>query len=169
VQEVAVKVESGGEHYGSVLRGLSFGLTSGVLTTLGLMVGLNSGTGSDEAVAAGVLTIAITDALSDSLGVHVSEESTGAGTREIWVATIATFLTKFLFALTFLVPVVLFPLGTAVLVSIAWGAVVLIAFSWYIAHQNGDLARVVIGEHLLIGGLVLLSGQLAGAGIDRLF
>jgi hypothetical protein len=166
---VAVQVENLGEHYGSMLRGLSFGLTSGVLTTLGLMVGLNSGTGSNEAVAAGVLTIAITDALSDSLGVHVSEESSGAGPREIWLATIATFLAKFLFALTFLIPLALFPLGRAVLVSIAWGTVVLVAFSWYIARQNGDQARVVIGEHLLIGAVVLLSGQLAGAGIDRLF
>jgi len=47
--------------------GISFGLTSGVITTLGLMVGLQSGTQSRLAVVGGVLTIAIADALSDAL------------------------------------------------------------------------------------------------------
>ena len=37
------------------LGGLSFGLTSGVITTLGLMVGLRSGTGSRIAVIGGIV------------------------------------------------------------------------------------------------------------------
>ena len=43
--------------------GISFGLTSGVITTLGLMVGLQSGTQSRLAGVGGVRTIAIADAL----------------------------------------------------------------------------------------------------------
>ena len=39
--------------------GLSFGLTSGVITTLGLMVGLHSGTHSRAVVIGGILTIAM--------------------------------------------------------------------------------------------------------------
>jgi len=42
--------------------GVSFGLTSGIITTLGLMVGLHSGTQSRIAVVGGILTIAIADA-----------------------------------------------------------------------------------------------------------
>ena len=48
--------------------GASFGLTSGVLTTLGLIVGLYAGTHSKLAVMGGIFTIAIADALSDALG-----------------------------------------------------------------------------------------------------
>ncbi|MBH0196170.1 MAG: hypothetical protein HP494_11385, partial [Nitrospira sp.] len=59
--------------------GLSFGLTSGVITTLGLMVGLHSGTHSRAIVIGGILTIAIADAMSDALGIHVSEESNNSG------------------------------------------------------------------------------------------
>ena len=59
---------------GSLRTGISFGLTSAVITTLGLMVGLNSGTHSKIAVLAGILTIAIGDAFSDSLGVHVKKK-----------------------------------------------------------------------------------------------
>ena len=59
----------------SLKVGFSFGLTSGIITTLGLMVGLNYGTSSKLAVIGGILTIAIADASSDALGIHISEES----------------------------------------------------------------------------------------------
>ena len=58
----------------------SFGLTSGVITTLGLMVGLHAGTHSMPAVL-GDSTIALADAMSDALGIHVAEESKTTGIR----------------------------------------------------------------------------------------
>ena len=64
----------------SIRKGLGFGLTSGVITTLGLLVGLNAGTHSKKIVLGGILLIAIADALSDALGIHISEE---AGSKEI--------------------------------------------------------------------------------------
>lgn len=102
--------------------GISFGLTSGVITTLGLMVGLHSGTHSRAIVIGGILTIAIADAMSDALGIHVSEESKNSGpTRLIWEATLATFAAKFLVSLTFVVPVIFGPLEHAIVMSIVWG------------------------------------------------
>ena len=59
----------------SIKTGFSFGLTSGIITTLGLMVGLQSGTHSQLAVIGGILTIAVADAFSDALGIHIAEES----------------------------------------------------------------------------------------------
>jgi hypothetical protein len=77
----------------SFKSGLSFGLTSGVMTTLGLMVGLYSGTHSRAVVVGGILTIAIADAMSDALGIHIAEESKNNGVvAEIWESTIATFV-----------------------------------------------------------------------------
>ena len=58
----------------SVRTGVSFGLTSAVITTLGLMVGLHSGTHSKMIVLSGIFTIAIADAFSDGLGIHISKE-----------------------------------------------------------------------------------------------
>ncbi|MDI6733408.1 MAG: hypothetical protein QME51_05200, partial [Planctomycetota bacterium] len=57
----------------SIKTGFSFGSTSGVITTLGLMVGLHSGTHSKFAVLGGIVTIAVADAFSDALGIHISE------------------------------------------------------------------------------------------------
>lgn len=71
----------------SMRTGASFGLTSGVITTLGLMIGLNAGTHSVPVVVGGILTIAIADALSDALGIHIAEESKNShSAREIWLA-----------------------------------------------------------------------------------
>jgi len=85
----------------SIKIGLSFGLTSAIITTLGLMVGLHSGTKSKLVVIGRILIIAIADAFSDALGIHISEESENKhATVEIWEATLATFFAKFIFAST---------------------------------------------------------------------
>lgn len=152
----------------ALLSGAGFGLTSGVLTTLGLIVGLHSGTDSRTAVAAGIATVAISDALSDALGIHVSQESSGADARSAWIAAGMTFAGKFLFAMSFLLPVLLLPLGAAVLVSVGWGLTLLTGFSWWIARQNDDDPKAVVGEHLAIAVVVLVGSQLVGMLIDSL-
>ena len=131
--------------------GISFGLTSAVITTLGLMVGLHSGTHSKIVVLAGILTIAIADAFSDALGIHVSEEADNSHTaKQIWGATIATFLTKFLVAMTFVVPVLLLSLSTAIVVNLIWGMSILSVLSYIIAKSQDEPPWKIVGEHLLI-------------------
>jgi vacuolar iron transporter family protein len=140
----------------SIKTGISFGLTSGIITTLGLMVGLDAGTGLKIAVIGGVLTIAIADAFSDALGIHVSEESSKRNSHKaIWEATLATFLTKLIIASSFIIPLLLLPLQTAILVNLAWGALLLIVFNYILAKQRKENPAFVIGEHLAIALIVV--------------
>jgi VIT1/CCC1 family predicted Fe2+/Mn2+ transporter len=154
----------------SLKIGLSFGFTSAILTTLGLMVGLNAGTSSKMVVIGGILTIAIADAFSDSLGIHISEESENEhSAKEIWTSTLAAFFSKFLFALTFVVPVLLFELNTAIIVSIVWGLSLLAIFSFLIARkQKGNPWRAV-AEHLFIGIIVIVATNYVGKWISVTF
>lgn len=139
-----------------LLTGLSFGLTSGVITTLGLMVGLLAGTHSRLAVIGGILTIAVADALSDAAGIRASEESEGTHSlRELWASAAFTFLAKFVCALTFVIPVLLFQLSTAVTLSVVWGLVLLSVFSFYIARARGAKVWWVILEHTGVALLVV--------------
>ena len=144
-----------------LFKGLSFGLTSGIITTLGLMVGLASGTGQKLVVLGGIITIAIADALSDALGVHVSEEATN-GKKGLWEVTFATFVSKFIFALTFVIPVLLFSLPTALIVSIVWGFVLLASLSYWIAKTQKEKPLHVITEHVLIAIVVVITTHLIG-------
>jgi len=154
----------------SLKIGISFGLTSGIITTLGLMVGLHSGTHSKLVVIGGILTIAIADAFSDALGIHISEESENAHTeKQIWGATLATFLSKLLFSLTFLIPVILFELSTAIIISIVWGILVLAIFSYMMAISQGQKPARVISEHLIIAFLVIAITHFVGNWISSSF
>ncbi len=150
----------------SLKTGFCFGLTSGIITTLGLMVGLNSGTGSKLAVIGGILTIAVADAFSDALGIHISEEAENAhSTREVWESTIFTFASKFLVAMTFIVPVLLFDLTTAVVMSLIWGFVVLGVLSIFLAREQEKKPWKVVAEHLIILVVVVVATDLVGSWI----
>ncbi|MCX9013844.1 MAG: hypothetical protein OIN89_03460 [Candidatus Methanoperedens sp.] len=154
----------------TIKTGLSFGLTSGIITTLGLMVGLNAGTHSRLVVIGGVLTIAIADAFSDALGIHISEESENTHSEyDIWEATLSTFFFKFIVALSFLVPVLMFELQTAIIVSIIWGLLLLCILSFALAReQNGSVGKVV-GEHLIIALVVIFITHNVGEWISKTF
>ena len=154
----------------SIKIGISFGLTSGIITTLGLMVGLYTSTGSRLAVVGGILVIAIADALSDAFGVHVAEESENVHTeKEIWAATISTFLCKFLVASTFVIPVLLFSLAVSVLVSIVWGVLLLSILSLYIGYEQENETWKIVLEHLTIATVVLIITFYTGKGVEVLF
>ena len=154
----------------SLKTGFSFGLTSGIITTLGLMVGLHAGTHSQLAVVGGILTIAIADAFSDALGIHISDESRNThGPREIWESTLATFATKFIVALSFVVPVVALPLPAAIVVSIVWGVVLLASLSIHLANVQCISRWQVVMEHVLIAGVVILLTHYVGQWIAKTF
>ncbi len=154
----------------SITVGLSFGMTSGIITTMGLMVGLSSGTSSRIAVIGGILTIAIADAFSDALGIHISEEAENVHTgKEIWVSTIATFFAKFLFASTFIVPVIFLKLGIAILVNIIWGILVLGIASFVLAKVQNENPFKVVSEHVLIAILVIILSHYTGKLISHYF
>jgi VIT1/CCC1 family predicted Fe2+/Mn2+ transporter len=145
-------------------------MTSGIITTLGLMVGLNSGTHSRLAVLGGILTIAIADAFSDALGIHISEEAENVHTRgEIWVSTFSTFLSKLIFALTFVVPVLLLELSVAMVVSVAWGLGLLAVLSYRMAVSQKTKPWRVITEHLLIAVVVIGITHFVGDLISAVF
>jgi len=147
----------------SLRTGICFGLTSAVITTLGLMVGLHSGTGSKMVVLGGILTIAIADAFSDALGIHVSEESENVHTtRQIWTATIATFMAKFFFALTFIIPVIFLSLLMAIMASLLWGVSILTVLSYFIAKAQNEKPWKIVGEHVLIAIVVIAITHFVG-------
>lgn len=150
--------------------GFSFGITSGIITPLGLIVGLYSGTHSTLVVIGGILIISIADAFSDAFGMHISKESeVKDSAKGIWEATIATFISKLVFALTFLIPVLLLPLSTAVIVSVIWGLSLICALSFFIAREERIEPWKVILEHLVIALLVIVLSNYVGSWIKSVF
>jgi vacuolar iron transporter family protein len=146
----------------AVKTGFSFGITTGIITTLGLMVGMFYGTKSKLVIIGAILTIAVADALADSLGVHISQETTTKDHKNVWIATFTTFIVKFLFTLTFLIPVLLFTLQTAIVISIIYGLTILGILSYKIGREKPWYA---VMEHLGIALLVIVATYFVGKGI----
>jgi len=150
--------------------GLFFGATSGVITTIGLITGLNAGTHSVTAVLGGIFVIAVADAMSDALGIHLAEEADpNATTHHIWSATISTFLNKFIFAISFAVPLLLLPLDQAVIASLLWGMLVICVLSYFLARTQKASPILIVAEHLGIAVLVVVLSHLIGEWVSRTF
>jgi VIT1/CCC1 family predicted Fe2+/Mn2+ transporter len=154
----------------SIRTGLFFGLTSGVITTLGLLVGLQAGTQSQQAVIGGILIIAVADAMSDALGIHLSEEaSEHSNPADTWAATLTTFVAKFITSLSFVLPVIFLPAQQAVMASVIWGGLLLTVLSVALAHLQTSKAWPIIFEHLGIATVVVLASYFIGHWIAQIF
>jgi VIT1/CCC1 family predicted Fe2+/Mn2+ transporter len=149
--------------------GLSFGFTSGIITTLGLIVGLHSSTHSYLVVISGIVVIAISDALSDAMGIHFSEESENKHSEvEIWESTIATFSSKFFFSMTFILPFLFFQLDIAILACVIWGLSLITLFSIIMAKRQGVKPYKPVMEHLLITVAVVIITHYVGHWVSGL-
>ncbi len=149
--------------------GIGFGLSSAIITTLGVIVGLGLGLDSKLAIIGAVLTIAIADSLSDALGVHIAKEAEGNFShRQVWRVTILTFIFKLIFSLSFLPMLIFLPLNIGIYSSIAWGLIILAVFSYKLAKFNRQKPLYVIAEHLIIALLVIGLTYLIGIFINNL-
>jgi len=154
----------------SVKIGFSFGFTSAIITTLGLIVGLHSGTHSKPVIIGAILTIAVADAFSDALGIHVSEESENKHTKkEIFMSTISTFFSKFVFPLSFIIPMLIFDLSTSIIIGVIWGLLVLAILSLTISKEKKENPWESIAEHLIIALVVIVITHYVGEWIASIF
>jgi len=111
-----------------------------------------------------MVVLAIADAFSDAIGIHISEEAEGEhATREIWEATLFTFSSKFVFSLTF-VPLIIFieEISTAILASVVWGLFLIVIISFYTAKLQNKNVHRTIAEHLLVTILVIFIAHYLG-------
>jgi len=154
----------------SIKAGLGFGITSGVITTLGLVMGLYYGTESELAIIGGIITIALSDALSDALGIYPSKEFEDRSSKiELLEATAATFVSKFFVAISFVIPVLTFELTVAMISSVIFGLAILAIFSFYIAKLKNVRPLPVITQYLGIVTVVIVATSILGRFIKAIF
>jgi vacuolar iron transporter family protein len=144
------------------LTRFSFGSTSAIITNLGLIAGLHSGAHPRGSIIGGILIIAFADNIADSFGIHIFRECERTDKKEVWTSTMMNFFSRIIVSLTFIVLLVLFPIGLALMTSIIWGLFLLAVISYYIAAHDGTDARASIAMHLLIAIAVIIASNVAG-------
>lgn len=151
-----------------LITGMCFGLTTAVITSLGMIVGMHSATSSKLAVVAGIVVMAIADGLSDAVGLHTAEEAEVENgkskhtPKEIWLTTLFAFLSVAGFTLTFAIPILIFPVETAVFLAIAWGILLLILLNFCVAKIRKENPVKLVFEHILLAIFVIIVSHLVG-------
>ncbi|MCX5706727.1 MAG: hypothetical protein NTW13_03580 [Candidatus Omnitrophica bacterium] len=140
----------------------SFGATAAIITNLGLIVGLRTDVHAKISIIGGMLIIALADNISDSVGIHIYQESECIETREIWISTISNFITRLLVSLIFILLVIFLPIKIAVISSVVWGLFLLGAMSYKIAKDKGVNPYTALFEHVGIALLVIIASNFIG-------
>ena len=117
------------------LTKFSFGATSAIVTSLAFIVGLSRSINPKLAIIGSLLVIAVADNISDSLGIHIYQESELKKSKAVRVSTFYNFLTRFLVILVFISLVAFLPIGYSVIFSMVWGISLLSALSYFIAKE----------------------------------
>jgi len=140
----------------------SFGATSGIITNLGIITGLDTLAHPKLSIIAGMLVVALADNIADSFGIHIYQESECIDNKEIWFSTLSNFATRLFVSLTFIVLVAALPINLAVPCSIIWGLALLAIMSYTIAKNRKVSPYSAIFEHILIAAIVITLSHFMG-------
>jgi VIT1/CCC1 family predicted Fe2+/Mn2+ transporter len=152
---------------GMGLRSFTFGTTAAVMTSMGLIVGLGSANTGKTSIIAGLLIIGVADNLSDTLGIHLHEES-AAGERQAFGLAVSNYTTRLLVVCSFVALVLFLPLDAARVLSLVWGGVLLSVLTFFIARARSAKPVSEIAKHLLVAAVVIALSHLVGSFIARM-
>lgn len=150
--------------------GVSFGLTSGVITTLGMIVGINVATESRLAIVTSIFTVSVVDSLSDAFGIYLSEESRlDESNKPIWIISIYTFFAKFLAIIFFALPFLLFNNNNFSMVfSVIFGLFLVLLLSFFVAKRSKKSIFQSVFEHVGLAIVVIIASYYVGGLAERI-
>ena len=143
----------------------SYGSTAAIVTSVGLIVGFGAASVSRPAIVSSLLIIALADNISDSLSIHVYQESENLEGHAAIRATLTNFAARFLAALSFVGIVFAFSGLAAQVVATAWGVLLLGALTYVLARARGVRPWPEIVKHLVVAIAVVAVSRVLGAWI----
>jgi vacuolar iron transporter family protein len=144
------------------IRNYSFGATAAIVTSIGLIIGLDAATATKATILSGLLIIAIADNLTDSLSIHIYQEAEQLEPRAAFRATVINFAVRLGLSLSFVFLMVILPLRLAVAASILWGLLLLAGLSYVVARTRKLPVLPEIAKHVAVAVIVMLSSKIIG-------
>jgi VIT1/CCC1 family predicted Fe2+/Mn2+ transporter len=135
-------------------QGIAFGIMDGVITALGILMGL-SAFQNRLILFLGIIITGIADAFANAAGMHVSEETEKLHERhEVWKTTFYTFFSTILVFVILAVPFLFIQFSKAVFVSWIIG-MLLLAWLGFSVGRGKDRLKIVF-EYVAIGIVISL-------------
>jgi VIT1/CCC1 family predicted Fe2+/Mn2+ transporter len=151
------------------LENYILGSSAAIITNVSLIVGLGSAQAGKGPILGGLLTVALADNISDSLGIHLYKESEGFGERQSSLATVLNFLSRLLVSLSFIDIVLIWPTSQAIIIGIVWALLLLTLISYLITRRNHENSISEILKHVLIAVIVIVLSRCIGSLIADYF
>jgi VIT1/CCC1 family predicted Fe2+/Mn2+ transporter len=145
------------------LTKLSYGSTAAIVTSMGLIGGLGGGVASRATVTASLLVIAIADNLTDSLAIHVYQESENLESNQAFLSTVANFFARLLAASSFVLIVLFVPEPVVLVTGLGWGMALLAVLTFFVARARGVSPVVEVVKHLAMAVVVIAVSKAIGA------
>lgn len=144
------------------IRNFSFGGTAAVVTSMGLIIGLDAASASRSTIVGGLLIVAIADNLTDSLSIHVYQESERLEARKAFRATLINFATRLSLALSFVLIMILLPPPAALIASAVWGLLLLTGLTYVVARDRGQPVIPEVLKHIAAAVVVVAASKAIG-------
>ena len=145
---------------------VSFGAVSAIVTSIGLIVGLGTAGISTPTIIGGLLIVGLADNLTDSLSIHVYQESEKLEQQAAFEATISNFIIRLLISISFVIITLAFSSSIAVFVSLAWGTALLTGLTWLVAKSRGANVTTEVLKHLAVAAVVIVASRAIGVLIN---
>lgn len=148
----------------SILRlpAVSFGAVSAIVTSVGLIIGFGAAEFSKPTIIAGLLIVGLADNLTDSLSIHIYQESEKLEQRAAFVATLGNFVTRLFISLSFIAFVLTFSTFEAIAAALMWGVLLLTCLSWAVAGSRNASIPMEILKHLSVAAVVIAVSHITG-------
>ena len=151
------------------LQGFYFGIISGTITVLGLIVGLRAGTMSKKAIISGILAISISDTLADGFGLYTSKKAEKIKDKSDGPlkSGITVIITKFLIANSFLLPVLLIKdINLGIVISMIWGCILISISTTYLSILRKEKKIINISKNLILTIFIVFITHYSGSQIN---
>ena len=146
---------------------ISFGGTAAIVTSMALIAGLEAANAGRASVISALLIAAVADNLTDSLSVHMYQESERFERKDAFVGTLTNFTTRLVVCLSFVIIVVLIPSRMAMVAGMAWGLSLLAILTYILARQRQVSILSEVTKHLGVALLVIAVSRVVGQWIAR--
>ncbi len=147
---------------------LTFGIISGTITTLGLVVCEYFATGSKAAIAGGIFG-ALIDACSDAFGIYESRRSEGCGASMALRHALGTLAGKMGMPALFFVPMALCSVKTAVIINVSVGTTMIAVLNVAGALANRVPWTKQVATRLAISAFILAFSVGGGLLVHHMF
>lgn len=147
-------------------KNFAFGITSGVMTTLGVIIGVWFGTKDRLSVLSGIFSIAAADSFSDAMAMYTEEKMEyGSSEATSLKKAMLTFLSKSIISLTFVIPFILFSdnnLKFAVMADFLWGSFLISIFAVQIAAIEYSSTLKKILKQIFLAIIIIILALIGG-------